>query len=263
MVIDLNADLGEGSDHDDVLLKLVSSVNIACGWHAGSAEIMLRTVRSALSQGVAVGAHPSFPDREGFGRQEMYLSADRIYASMLYQIGALGAIVRVEGAYLSHVKPHGALYNQAARDKDLADTLVAAIRHVDPTLRVVGLAGGELIAAARRAGLTATEEAFADRRYNPDGTLVTRDRPGALITDLEAALAQTLAIVKSGQVTALDGSIVPLRGDTICVHGDSALAVRLVQHIRRELEHEGFTIVAPSKREVWANSQGLTPEKSS
>ena len=248
MVIDLNADLGEGWGQDEALLELVSSANIACGWHAGSADIMRRTVRSALARGVAVGAHPSFPDREGFGRRELRLPADSIYAGMLYQIGALAAIAGAEGACLSHVKPHGALYNQAARDKHLADTLVAAIRDFDPCLCVVGLAGSELITAARRAGLTAIEEVFADRRYNADGTLVKRDRPGALIADVEAAVAQTLAMVKTGQVTALDGSVVPLRGDTVCLHGDSTHAVALAQRIRQALEQAGLVIHAPPFR---------------
>lgn len=246
MVIDLNADLGEGCGQDEALLELVSSANIACGWHAGSADIMRRTVRSALARGIAVGAHPSFPDREGFGRREMRLPADPMYAGMAYQIGALAAIARAEGACLSHVKPHGALYNQAARDKHLADTLVAAIRDVDSSLRVVGLAGSELIAAARRAGLTAIAEVFADRRYNPDSTLVKRDRPGALITDAETAVAQTLAIVKTGHVTAIDGSVVPLRGDTVCLHGDSIHAVALAQRIRQSLQQAGIVIRAPS-----------------
>lgn len=248
MVIDLNADLGEGSGQDEALLELVSSANIACGWHAGNADIMRRTVRSALARGVAVGAHPSFPDREGFGRREMHVPADSMYAGMLYQLGALAAIARAEGACLSHVKPHGALYNQAARDKHLADTLVAAIRDVDPCLRVVGLAGGELIAAARRAGLTAIEEVFADRRYNTDSTLVNRKRPGALITDAETAVAQTLAIVKTGHVTVIDGSVVPLRGDTVCLHGDSIHAVALARRIRQALEQAGLVIRAPPFR---------------
>ncbi|MGH8657879.1 MAG: 5-oxoprolinase subunit PxpA [Gammaproteobacteria bacterium] len=248
MVIDLNADVGEGCGQDEALLELVSSANIACGWHAGSADIMRRTVRSALAHGVAIGAHPSFPDREGFGRREMRLPADPMYAAMLYQIGALSAIARAESACLSHVKPHGALYNQAACDKHLADTLVAAIRDVDPCLRVVGLASGELIAAARRAGLSAIEEVFADRRYNADGTLVKRERPGALITDAEAAVAQTLAIVTSGEVTALDGRVVPMRADTVCLHGDSVHALVLAQRIRQALQQAGIVISGPPSR---------------
>jgi UPF0271 protein len=181
MQIDLNADLGEGAGSDEALLGLVSSANIACGWHAGDAKTMRQCVRWAMEHGVAIGAHPSFPDRENFGRSTMHLPPDEIVANVLYQVGALAAIVKAEGGKLSHVKAHGQLYNQAVKEPELADALCEAVRRFDPSLKFFGLAGSGMIDAARRAGLTPVEEVFADRGYMPDGSLVPRSQPGALI----------------------------------------------------------------------------------
>lgn len=242
MQVDLNADLGEGCAFDEALLGLVSSANIACGWHAGDAATMHRTVRWALERHVAVGAHPSFPDRENFGRSEMHLSDEEIYAGVMYQIGALAAMVRAQGGRLAHVKPHGALYNQAARDPALAEVIVNAVRDVDSHLAVFGLAGGELVKAARAAGLTAVEEVFADRGYNPDGSLVKRGTPGALIDDEDAALAQTLTMIREQRVRAIDGSWVPIRAQTVCLHGDGPHAVAFAQRIRSYLTAENIHI---------------------
>ncbi|AKJ69494.1 lamB/YcsF family protein [Pandoraea thiooxydans] len=242
MQIDLNADVGEGCDSDEALLALISSANIACGWHAGDAATMHRTVAWAIEHNVAIGAHPSFPDRENFGRSEMHLPADEVYAGVLYQIGALAAIAQAHGGVLAHVKPHGALYNQAARDPALAQTIAKAVRDFDPGLALFGLAGGELVRAARDAGLSAVEEVFADRGYNPDGTLVKRGTPGALIDDEEQALAQTLEMIERQRVRARDGSWVGINAQTVCLHGDGPHALAFARRIRTRLNEAGIEI---------------------
>ncbi|AGU51606.1 LamB/YcsF family protein [Variovorax paradoxus B4] len=244
MQIDLNADLGEGAGSDEALLGLVSSANIACGWHAGDAKTMRQCVRWAIEHGVAIGAHPSFPDRENFGRSTMHLPPDEIVANVLYQVGALAAIARAEGGKLSHVKAHGQLYNQAVKEPELADALCEAVRRFDPSLRFFGLAGSGMIDAARRAGLTPVEEVFADRGYMPDGSLVPRSQPGALIEDEEQSLAQTLSLVRDRKVTAIDGSIVPVNAQTVCLHGDGAHALAFARRIRDRLQQEGIAVRA-------------------
>ncbi|MEJ1163251.1 MULTISPECIES: 5-oxoprolinase subunit PxpA [unclassified Variovorax] len=244
MQIDLNADLGEGAGSDEALLGLVSSANIACGWHAGDAKTMRQCVRWAIEHGVAIGAHPSFPDRENFGRSTMHLPPDEIVANVLYQVGALAAIVKAEGGKLSHVKPHGQLYNQAVKEPELADALCEAVRRFDPSLRFFGLAGSGMIDAARRAGLTPVEEVFADRGYMPDGSLVPRSQPGALIEDEEQSLAQTLSLVRDRKVTAIDGSTVPVNAQTVCLHGDGAHALAFARRIRDRLQQEGIAVRA-------------------
>jgi UPF0271 protein len=244
MQIDLNADLGEGCGNDEALLDLISSANIACGWHAGDAATMAQTVRWALARGVAIGAHPSYPDRENFGRTEMNRAPELVYADVLYQIGALAAIVQAQGGRLAHVKAHGALYNQAARDPVLADAIVRAVRDFDPGLTFFGLAGSTMIRAAREAGLKVKEEVFADRGYNPDGSLVKRGTPGALHEDEDVALGQTLAMVREQRVRAIDGSWVPIRAETVCLHGDGAHALAFARRIRERLGAEGIAIQA-------------------
>ena len=244
MHIDLNADLGEGAGNDEALLALVSSANIACGWHAGDAKTMRQCVRWALANGVAIGAHPSFPDRENFGRSTMHLPPEEIYAGVLYQIGALAAIVKGEGGQLSHVKPHGQLYNQAAKDPVLADAIVDAVRRFDPALKFFGLAGSIMITSAQRAGLQAVEEVFADRGYQSDGSLVPRSQPGALIEDEAQALAQTLSLVREHRVRAVDGSVVAVNAQSVCLHGDGAHALAFTRRIRERLTQEGIAIRA-------------------
>jgi len=244
MQIDLNADLGEGAGSDEALLGLVSSANIACGWHAGDAKTMRQCVRWAIEHGVAIGAHPSFPDRENFGRSTMHLPPDEIVANVLYQVGALAAIAKAEGGQLSHVKAHGQLYNQAVKEPELADALCEAVRRFDPSLRFFGLAGSGMIDAARRAGLTPVEEVFADRGYMPDGSLVPRSQPGALIEDEEQSLAQTLSLVRDRKVKAIDGSIVPVNAQTVCLHGDGAHALAFARRIRERLQQEGIAVRA-------------------
>jgi UPF0271 protein len=244
MHVDLNADLGEGAPDDAELLALVSSANIACGWHAGDARLMQATVAAALERGVAIGAHPSYPDRENFGRSEMQLAPANVRADVIYQVGALDALVRAAGGRLHHVKPHGALYNQAARDPALADAIALAVLDVNPSLAVYGLAGSELLKAAERAGLRAVAEVFADRGYRADGSLVPRSQPGALIDDADEAVARTLRMVRDGVVQAITGETVPLRAETICLHGDGPHALAFARAIHQSLTQAGVDLRA-------------------
>ncbi len=244
MAVDLNADLGEGCANDRELLQLVSSANIACGFHAGDAQTMVQSVRWAREFGVAIGAHPSFPDRENFGRTAMQLPPETVYAQVLYQVGALAAIARAEGGTLVHVKPHGMLYNQAAKDPALADAIARAVLAVDGTLRLIGLAGSELIRAGQRLGLQTRQEVFADRRYQDDGTLVPRSEPDALIESDEQALAQTLHMVERGEVISRSGQAVPVQADSVCVHGDGAHALAFARLLRRSFEQRQIAIRA-------------------
>ncbi|MEQ6291287.1 5-oxoprolinase subunit PxpA [Vogesella sp. GCM10023246] len=242
MHIDLNADLGEGCGDDAAILACVSSANIACGWHAGDAATMRAAVRAALALGVAIGAHPSFPDRNNFGRSAMQRTPAQVHADISAQLAALAAIVAEEGGRLAHVKPHGALYNQAARDAVLADAIAAAVRDFDPALKLMGLAGSELTAAARRHGLIAIEEVFADRGYLADSSLAPRDTPGAVIADADRALAQTLQLVQHGSVHSLDGHRIALRADSVCLHGDGAHALAFARLLRQQLQARGIAI---------------------
>ncbi|WP_296663089.1 5-oxoprolinase subunit PxpA [Paraburkholderia sp.] len=244
MTIDLNADLGEGCGSDEALLDLVSSANIACGWHAGSAHAMRECVRWAVEKGVSIGAHPGFNDPENFGRKEMDLPVTELYAGVLYQLGALSAIAQAEGGRIAHVKPHGALYNQAAHDARIADTIVSAVHDFDPTVAVFALAGSALAAAARAAGLVAVEEVFADRGYRADGSLVPRGEPGALLDDEDAVLARTLAMILEQRVQAVDGTWVPLNAQTVCLHGDGPHALAFARRIRAALADAGIGVRA-------------------
>ncbi len=242
MQIDLNADLGEGCTTDEALLELVSSANIACGWHAGGADEIFNCTRWAVQKGTAIGAHPSFNDRGNFGRTEQHLSAAEIHAAILYQLGALSAIVRAQGACVTHVKPHGALYNQAAREPRLAQAVIAAIRDFDPTLAVFGLANSALMTAAQQAGVRAVAEVFADRAYRADGSLVPRGTPGAILEDEDEVLARTLKMIREQRVQAIDGHWVPLKVQTICLHGDNPHALAFAQRIRAQLDAEGIQV---------------------
>lgn len=244
IVVDLNADLGEGCGADAELLTLVSSANIACGFHAGDAQTMRESVREALKNDVAVGAHPSFPDRQNFGRTAMNLPPETVYAQMLYQIGALEAITRAEGGQLRHVKPHGMLYNQAAKDAVLADAIARAVHAVDSNLILVGLAGSELIRAGERYGLVIREEVFADRGYRADGSLVPRSEAGALIENEEQALGQTLEMVQHGRVKSISGEWASVRAQTVCLHGDGEHALAFARRLRKEFELKNIKISA-------------------
>jgi UPF0271 protein len=246
--IDLNADVGESfgpwpMGADDDLIPLVSSVNVACGAHAGDPATILRTVALATSHGVAVGAHPGYPDLAGFGRRELDMTPADLRASLVVQIGAVQAAARLGGTKVRHVKPHGALYNRAARDERTATTIAEAIRDLDPGLVLVGLAESRSIAAGRAAGLAVSEEAFADRRYEADGSLRSRLRAGALLGPEDAA-AQALAIARDGTVVAGDGSRLSVRADTICIHGDSPDAVAIAMAVRAALIGAGIRVAS-------------------
>ncbi len=246
--IDLNADMGESfgawrMGQDEELLRHVSSANIACGFHAGDPEVMRRTVAGAVAHGVAIGAHPSLPDLAGFGRREMRLTPGEAYALTLYQTGALAAFAQAAGRRLGHVKPHGALYNMAAREMPLAEAIAQAVRDFDPRLVLVGLAGSALPRAGLALGLRVAHEAFCDRRYEPDGALTPRRVAGAVIGDVEAAIRQALDIVLHGEVTARDGARIALAADTLCIHGDRADAGDFARRLRTALEAAGVAVV--------------------
>ncbi len=245
--IDLNCDMGEGfgpwiMGNDAELLKLVSSANIACGFHAGDATTMRQTAELAVKNGVVIGAHPGYPDLQGFGRRAMAMSANEIYDIVIYQAAALKGVCESMGARLKHVKPHGALYNQAARDASIAEVIARAVRDLDPGLVLFGLSGSESIAAAEAAGLRAASEVFADRTYQDDGSLTPRSRPDALINDPVVAAAQAVEFVENGSVTATSGKRINLAADTICIHGDGPRAVEFAAAIRHELERRGVEI---------------------
>lgn len=242
-IVDLNADVGEGdADADAALLALVSSCSIACGGHAGDAESMARTVRLAGGRGVAIGAHPSHPDRQGFGRRPMEIAPAQLAAALETQIGALATIAAAAGVRLVHVKPHGALYTMAATDRGVGECIVAAVRAIDPALVLVGLSGSELLRAGARGGLAVASEVFADRGYEADGTLIPRGRPGALLDDPAAVAARALRMVTAGLVAAAGGTVVPVRADTICIHGDTPGAVALAGAVRAALDTAGVTV---------------------
>lgn len=240
--VDLNADVGEGMAGDAELLGIVTSANIACGLHAGDAVTMARTVDRCVAHGVGIGAHPSFDDREGFGRREMDIAPDEVRALVRRQIETLAAIARQAGARLSHVKPHGALYNQAARDPRLARAIADAVCDCDRSLLLVGLAGSALVSEGEAAGLRVANEVFADRAYGADGSLVPRSQPGAIIEDASVAVKRALRMVRTGTVLSIDGTDVPIRAETICVHGDTPGAAALARELRDALIAAGTTV---------------------
>jgi UPF0271 protein len=244
VTIDLNCDLGEGVEGDERLVPLVTSVNVACGFHAGDPSTIRATIRMAQRAGVAVGAHPSYPDRAGFGRFAMARAPELVRDDVLYQVGAVLALCRAEGVPLVHVKPHGALYNAAAGERPLARAICEAVRAVDAGLVVVCLAGSPMADVVRAAGLRCAEEAFADRGYTARGTLVPRGEAGALIEDAEVVAGRVSRLARQGVVLAKDGTPVRLRADTICVHGDTPGAERIVVAVRKRLEMDGVQLRA-------------------
>lgn len=243
--VDLNADLGEGAGYDDELFDLITSANIACGFHAGDAESMGASIAAAKARGVAVGAHPSFFDRENFGRKELEVAAEDVEQGVKFQLGVFAAIAEAAGVKPNHVKAHGALYNMAARDRVLADAIARAVATFDSTLVVFALPASELAAAAEAQGLRVAHEVFADRNYMPDGSLVPRSRPDALLHDAGEAAQRVLRMLRDGVVRTVDGSDVPLAVDTICVHGDTPGAVAFARQLRNALESSGVTLGAP------------------
>lgn len=243
--IDFNCDLGEGVGDDAALMPHISSASIACGWHAGDAATMQHAVALCVEHGVAIGAHPSLADREHFGRRALPTAPDEAYALTLYQIGALAAFVQAAGARLHHVKPHGALYNMAARNPGLADAIARAVRDFDRSLILYGLAGSALCDAGERLGLRVAHEAFAERRYERDGSLVARGEADAVIHDVDLAAQQVASMLRARCVTARTGERVAIRADTICLHGDRPDAPEFAAALRAAIEASGFSVASP------------------
>lgn len=248
--IDFNCDVGESfgdwrMGDDAALIPLASSANIACGFHAGDPLHMRSSVALCLQHGVAIGAHPGWPDLQGYGRRALAASPAETYAYVLYQVGALAAFVTAAGGRLHHVKPHGALYNQAARDTALAESIARAVRDFDSQLKLYGLAGGALIEAGRAVGLAVIGEAFAERAYEADGSLTPRTLPGAVLHDYAAAEAQVLGLIARGEVVARSGEVVQIEADTLCLHGDRPDAVDFANRLRASLAAAGIEIQAP------------------
>jgi UPF0271 protein len=245
--VDINADLGEGAGHDAELFELISSANIATGFHVGDSDTMHAAVCAAKEHGVAVGAHPSFFDRENFGRKELKVSNEEVFDAVAYQLGIFQAIAFGVGMRPNHVKPHGALYNMAVRDNKLADAIGRAIASVDPKLILFAPDNSELARASEAYGLQIAREIFGDRNYLNDGWLVPRTRPDALLRDPKEAAQRVLRMLREGKVRSVEGRDVDVRGETICVHGDTPGAVEFARELRTQLEHEGVRISAPYK----------------
>ena len=245
--VDLNSDLGESFGrytlgNDDKIIPLITSANVACGYHASDPVVMDKTIKMAKEAGIRVGAHPGFPDLMGFGRRNMNVSPAEAKAYTLYQLGALDGFCRANGMKMQHVKPHGALYNMAAKDYNLSVAICEAIKEFDDTLIVMALSGGELVRAAKDMGLRVALEVFADRAYEEDGTLVARTKEGAMNTDEEEAIARVIRMVKEQKVTAITGKDIDIKADSVCVHGDGAKALAFVEKIREAMKAEGIEI---------------------
>lgn len=250
--VDLNCDLGEsfgaykiGADED--ILPFVTSANIACGFHAGDPAVMRKTVDLALKNNVAIGAHPGLPDLVGFGRRDMAISPQEAYDLVIYQIGALAGFVKAQGGTMQHVKPHGALYNMAAKNKGLAEAIAEAVYKIDYKLILFGLSGSELVKAGEKIGLKTAHEVFADRTYQQDGALTPRSQPDALIAGHEKAVAQVVRMVREGKVTSQQGTDIAIQADTVCIHGDGPEALAFARHIREVLEGSGICVQSIGK----------------
>ena len=255
MKIDLNCDMGEsfGSwkmGRDSELMRYVSSASIACGFHAGDATVMRRTIEAAMENGVSIGAHPSYPDLQGFGRREMNLSPQEITDIVLYQISAIKGMCESLGARLNHVKPHGALYNSAARCESTSKAIAEAVASIDRDLIVFGLAGGQLTKATRSIGLQSADEAFADRRYESDGSLTPRKEEDALLTDPSESAEQVLRFVLDKTVATRQGPKIEIAADTVCIHGDGKNALAIAIAVREKLEKAGVTVAALARKEI-------------
>jgi UPF0271 protein len=251
MYIDINCDLGEraaGEGNDEALMPYITSANIACGFHAGDPLTIEKTIRLAMRYSVAIGAHPGYPDREGFGRRQMTMTRDELRAMILYQAGAVSGMAEAAGARVRHVKPHGALYNAAATDFDTAMVIALAVRDIDSSLIMIGLSGSEMIRAARQIGLPCASEVFADRAYNDDGTLVSRDIPGAVLHDTAVMIERIIGMIKEKVVETASGKIIPIEADTICIHGDNETAPEFVKSLAEALKARGIIMKHPGER---------------
>jgi UPF0271 protein len=242
--IDLNCDMGEGYATDALIMPLISSANIACGYHAGGGELMRETIRLALQHGVAIGAHPSFDDKEGFGRKEMQLSSEEIHQLVTDQINSILKAAEVEGARLSHVKPHGALYNMAAKDAMVANAISRAIKAIDASLILYGLPNSASETSAAQHGLQFYREVFSDRTYSDEGLLTPRSQPNAMIETAEQSVEQVLKIILQKTLLSTSGHEIPIKADTVCIHGDGEQAVALAQAINRALHQHKITLSA-------------------
>ena len=245
--LNLNADLGESfgpwkMGSDGAMLGIVNSANVACGYHAGDPAVMLKTVALARDNGVSVGAHPGFPDLQGFGRRRMDIPADELEAMLIYQIGALDACAKAQGLRVTHVKPHGALSNIACAERKVADAIARAVKRLDPALILLAPAASQMILAGREQGLPIVEEVFADRAYLDDGNLVPRSQPGAMIHGAEASLAHVMRMVEEQALVSITGKRIPVRPQSICVHGDNAEAVATAKALREGLQKAGYTM---------------------
>ena len=246
--VDLNADLGESYGrysigNDAEIIPLISSANVACGFHAGDPIVLLETLQRIKDSGsTGLGAHPSYPDRQGFGRRYMAMSHDEVRAFMLYQLAAIDGMAKMVGLTLNHVKPHGALYNQTFNDYPLALTIAKAVKEFNPNLKLMGLANNNLVKAGEAIGLNVIHEVFADRAYEADGTLVSRQKEGALITDTALAVDRVVRMVTEGKVTSIDGEDISIQADSICVHGDGEKAFDFVREIIQGLEYKGVKV---------------------
>ena len=243
--VDLNSDLGEGAGFDIELLELVSSANIACGFHAGDPASILQSIRDAKERNVVVGAHPGFADRENFGRAELASEPSEVFSQTVYQLGAFSALATAEGVRMNHVKPHGALYNMAVRDQRLAEAIVRALLVVDPYLILFAPAKSELERVAEASELRVVHEVFADRNYLADGSLVPRTRADALLKDPQEAAKRVLRMLREGKVQSIEGRDIDVCAETICVHGDTPGAVEFARELRTQLEYNGVVIRAP------------------
>lgn len=242
--IDLNADLGEGSDNDDAILALVSSANIACGGHTGDTQSMQRALECAKQYEVAIGAHPSFPDRENFGRKAMQLDSEILFSHLLEQVQSLATLADALDLPLTHIKPHGALYNQAAHDPMLADVIIRLVQSLGLNCRLFALAASPLVQRARQAGITVIEEAFADRRYQNDASLVPRHMEHAVIESVTIATDQSIDLIKNQRLTTISGQSIALNARTLCVHGDGEHALQLIQHLRQEFARQQIQVAS-------------------
>ncbi|MEI2297329.1 LamB/YcsF family protein [Ensifer sp. MJa1] len=245
--IDLNSDLGEsygawGMGDDAAMLSIVSSANVACGFHAGDPLGILKTVKAAAEKGVSIGAHVSYPDRVGFGRRDMDVTSAELTADVIYQIGALKGVAAAAGVAVTYVKPHGALYNRIAHDPKQGQAVIDGIKAIDPDLVLMGLAGAPILDLARKSGLKTVAEAFADRAYTPDGQLVSRREPGAVLHDTAVIARRMLQLARERTLEAIDGSTIKIDAQSICVHGDSPGAVAIAQAIRGAFEADGITV---------------------
>lgn len=246
--VDLNTDLGESYGNyvignDELIIPLISSANVACGYHAGDPQVMLDTLKSVRDSGTTgLGAHPGFPDREGFGRRYIDMSAEEIRAMILYQVSALDGMAKLYDTEINHIKPHGALYNGTFNDYDLALTIAKTVKEYNPNVKLLGLSNQNLVKAGEEAGLEVRHEVFADRQYEDDGTLVSRRKPNAMVTDPEIAVKRVIQMIMEETVESINGKMIPMKADSICVHGDGEKALEFVKAIRRGLKEANIEI---------------------